>query len=304
MTQMKGGLGRGLSSLIPPKQSDVNLEAERQASNPDLELVANSSIMELPVAQVDTNTYQPRVHFDERALHELADSIEQHGLLEPIIVTKKGDRYELIAGERRLRAHILLKRPTITAIVRTASELERLQLALIENIQREDLHPIERAMSYAQLTDEFALTQEEAARRLGIARSTFANVVRYLELPEEIQRALGERRITEGHAKILLGLSSATEQKQLFKQMTSGAAMSVRELEEIVAIQKDKGSRRKSTNTKSREMSEIEELLQKKLGTKVGIRTRGKGKYQIVIDAYASDDLKRLVKQLTAPIKR
>jgi ParB family chromosome partitioning protein len=300
MTQMKGGLGRGLSSLIPPKQSVVNTDAERRASNPDLELVANSSILQLPISSIETNAYQPRTHFDERALHELADSIEQHGLLEPVIVTKKGDRYELIAGERRLRAHILLKKPTIAAILRTASELERLQLALIENIQREDLHPIERAMSYAQLSDEFGLTQEDAARRLGIARSTFANVVRYLELPEEIQHALGERRITEGHAKILLGLPSAVEQKQLFKQMTSGAAMSVRELEEIVAIQKGQGSRRKPAGSKSRDIADIEEALQKKLGTKVGIRTRGKGRFQIVIDAYASDDLKRLVKQLLA----
>lgn len=299
MTQTKGGLGRGLSSLIPPKQSDMNRESERRASDPDLEVVANSSILQVPIELIDTNTYQPRTHFDERALHELADSIEQHGLLEPVIVTKKGDRYELIAGERRFRAHGLLKKKTVPAIVRTASELERLQLALIENIQREDLHPIERAMSYAQLTDEFGLTQEEAARRLGVARSTFANAVRYLELPPEIQQALGERRITEGHAKILLGVPSVTEQQQLFKQMTSGAAMSVRELEEIVAIQKGQGSKRKSANGKSRELVEVEELLQKKLGTKVGIRTRGKGRYQIVIDAYASDDLKRIVKQLS-----
>ncbi len=299
MTQTKGGLGRGLSSLIPPKQSDMSRESERRASDPDLELVANSSILQVPIELIDTNTYQPRTHFDERALHELADSIEQHGLLEPVIVTKKGDRYELIAGERRFRAHGLLKKKTVPAILRTASELERLQLALIENIQREDLHPIERAMSYAQLTDEFGLTQEEAARRLGIARSTFANAVRYLELPAEIQQALGERRITEGHAKILLGVPSATEQLQLFKQMTSGAAMSVRELEEIVAIQKGQGPKQKAANAKSRELVEVEELLQKKLGTKVGIRTRGKGRYQIVIDAYASDDLKRIVKQLS-----
>ncbi len=299
MNQTKGGLGRGLSSLIPPKQSVVNRDAQRRASDPDLELISNSAILQIPLERIDTNTYQPRTHFDERALHELADSIEQHGLLEPIIVTKKGDRYELIAGERRFRAHGLLKKKTIPAILRTASELERLQLALIENIQREDLHPIERAMSYAQLTDEFGLTQEDAAKRLGIARSTFANAVRYLELPAEIQQALGERRITEGHAKILLGLPSAVEQQQLFKQMTSGAAMSVRELEEIVALKKDGASRSKKTTTQSRELAQVEELLQKKLGTKVSIRTRGKGRYQIVVDAYASDDLKRIVKLLS-----
>ncbi len=296
MTQSKGGLGRGLSSLIPPKQSPQNLDAVRRASNPDLERVANSSILEVPVALLDTNEYQPRTHFDEGALRELADSIEQHGLLEPVVVTREGDRYSLIAGERRLRAHKLLNKKTIPAIIRTASELERLQLALIENIQREDLNPIECAMSYKQLMDEFSITQQEAARRLGVARSTVANVVRYLELPTEVQRALAEKRISEGHAKLLLGLSSAEEQMQLFKQLTSGQAMSVRELEEVVGIKKGV---KKGKAVKNHELVELENELQHALGTKVLVTSRSKGRFQITVDVYSAEDLKRLRKQLT-----
>jgi ParB family transcriptional regulator, chromosome partitioning protein len=296
----KGGLGRGLSSLIPPKQSEATVRAQVNASSPDLERVSHSQIAELPLAKIRTNDYQPRRNFDQRALQELADSIHEHGLLEPIVVRRDGEGWQIIAGERRFRAHQLLKRATVPAIIREADELERLELALIENIQREDLNPIELAQSYKALTDEFGLTQQDAAKRLGVARSSFANCVRYLELPSEIQQALSDRRITEGHAKILLGLGSKEEQMTVFQQLMSGSAMSVRELEDIVAIKKQP-RRAAAASTLNIEIVQLENALQEALGTKVKLQPRGKGRFVIAIETYSGDELKQITKKILRP---
>lgn len=297
-----GGLGRGLSSLIPPKQSNTKqgntpIRARKQTAGSSA--VEGDRVLEIPLNDITPNPQQPRTDFDETALNELAASIKEYGLLEPIVVTPNEDGgWFIIAGERRFRAHKQLGKKTIKAIERTASELERLQLALIENIQRQDLHPIEKAQSYAMLIDQFGLKQAEAAKRLGIARSSLANAVRLLELPVEIQDGLASGKIAEGHAKVLLGCDSEEEQLRLYAQMTNGAQMSVRDLEASVnqGANKDK---KKGRSVVDHAADDLARQLESHLGTKVQVQRKSKGAFRILIDTYSSDDLKDIVRKIT-----
>lgn len=294
---MTNGLGRGLSSLIPPKQNQFSVEAQVNASDPDLQMASETKILNLPVDRIVPNDMQPRQYFDTAALDDLAESIRVYGLLEPIVVTPNGDQgWQVVAGERRLRAFKLLQKSTIPAIVRTTAELERLELALIENIQRQDLNPIEKAQGLAMLIDEFGLKQDEAAKKIGIARSSLANSIRLLDLPKDIQMGLAQMRISEGHAKVLLGLESEKEQMALYQQIIQGPGMSVRDL----ALAAGKKSTKKGRKTVSdRELESIEEKLESKLGTKVVIKAKKSGGKQIVIDTFSDEEFKSVVHKLS-----
>lgn len=296
MSKQTTGLGRGLSSLIPPKHNNFETQAEQAASRPELRQAQGTQIVEIPVEKIEPNPLQPRQHFDEKSLEELMQSIETYGLLEPVVVTPEEDgRYQLVAGERRFRSHQKLGKATIQAIIREASDLERLELALIENIQREDLNPIEKAHSMAKLVNEFGLTQAVAAKKLGVARSTLANSIRLLDLPTEMQHALAQRRITEGHAKILLGLESDTERQHLFERLTSGKGMSVHELSDVAGKQSKK---KKKRSIRDHQIQALEDSLQDALGTKVTLKTKSSGGRQIIIDTYSDEEFKRVVKKL------
>lgn len=331
------GLGRGLSSLIPQKEvessntekvsvNDATASTTSQSQKKHSQTISKTKqqvpvriekkttpsvtnrkqttpvvneeniIHELPIAEITPNPMQPRQHFDNRALDELAQSILQYGLLEPIVVTKVDSGWQIVAGERRFRAHQLLGKETIRATLRTASELERLELALIENIQRQDLHPIEKAQSYAKLIDDFGLTQSEAAKKLGIARSSLANTIRLLDLPLPIQDALAGGLITEGHAKVLLGVESEADQLALFEQMTVAGKMSVKELTDEANIRSGKKSKRVSIV--DHELQQVADELQLLMGTKVGIKRKGKAGYQIGIDVYSSEELQSVLRYL------
>ncbi len=258
-------------------------------------------VRDLSIDQIDPNPLQPRQQFDEKTLDELAASIETYGLLEPIVVTPVGSRWQLVAGERRLRAHKKIGRTIIPAIVRSTSELKRLELARIENIQREDLNPIERAEGLAKLVNDFGLTQDEAAKKMGMARSSLANTLRLLDLPTEIQLGLANRTISEGHAKVLLGLETPSEQMRLYQQMTRGNAMSVRDLAEEVH-EKQRGKKSIPQHTlDDRELRGIEDRLQNALGTKVKIQRRSRGAKTIAIETYSDEEFRHVIKRLSRP---
>ncbi len=283
---MPYGLGRGLNSLIPPKKIIQALSAET-------EMPAGVRLAEIPVVSIKPNPKQPRENFDYQDLEDLINSIKEHGILQPLVVSKiDGGNYELIAGERRFRAAKMLNMKTVPAILRTVRDQEKLELALIENIQRKDLNPVEEARAFKQLMDEFNLTQEEVSRRVGKSRPAVANTLRLLGLPEEIQKALRSGKLTESHARSLLGLDSEKEQLKHFSKILKNE-MTSREAEGAV-----KRARGIKASTPNPAVSAKEETLRSVLGTKVEIKKRGPGG-QIVIHFYGDEELNSLVKKLS-----
>ena len=283
-------LGKGLNSLIPQHKSRKTIR--RETGNGD----SGEKVWQIPISEIVPNSEQPRRDFSHKELENLVGSIKKHGILQPITVTEKDDGgYELIAGERRLRASQIAGLATVPALVRSATQQEKLELALIENIQRQNLNPIEEAFAYARLMEEFGLTQEEVAEQVGKARSTIANFVRLLDLPDEMQKALMDGKLSAGKAKALLSLKDVKEQKAVFNSMM-GESMTVRDVERTVASkgpQSRKGSVRRDPN-----LVASEQLLEDRLGTKVHITGRG-DKGTIVIDYYSKDELKKLIQELS-----
>ncbi len=286
-------LGKGLGSLIPQKKQLPSVQKKEDGAS--LTYTGRDAIIAIPVATIEPNRHQPRRSFPDNALRELAESIKKHGILQPLIVTKQEHGYELVSGERRLRAAKLAGLATVPAIVRDAGALERLELALIENIQREDLNPIERALSYTKLMKEFGLTQEEAAVRLGKPRSAVANTVRLLALPDDMQKALGDGRITEAHAKILAGIENTKAQRESFEKIVLHG-LTVRETEGMVKklVTVHTYTRKQVTHR----YTELEERLSTKFGTKVKIRPVGRGG-QITIDFYSDEELQSIVRKIS-----
>lgn len=286
------GLGRGLGSLIPKKVStDVISEDNRDFLVND----TKDRILQVPVEKIEANPHQPRQVFDHEGLEELIESIKIYGIIQPLIVTKKGSGYELIAGERRWRSSKILGLATVPVIVREASEQEKMEIALIENVQRKNLNPIEKAVAYQRLIDEFSLAQEEAAEKLGVSRSAVANTIRFLELPEEVQRALAREDITEGHAKVIAGLPGEKEQLALMKKILQ-YNFTVRDAErerQKVTVAKP----RKSRESKDYETEEKEDILRQNLNTKVNIRNSG-GKGEVVIEFYSKEELNSIINQI------
>jgi len=304
-------LGRGLASLIPQKRKNI-IEpisgrpepAPPPISEPVPELAKKSSqavqddFLEVPIGKIATNPQQPRHSFDERELAELAASIKEHGIIQPLVVTKIApEQYELIAGERRLKAASLAGLANVPVIVREdAGEREKLELALVENIQRNDLNVLEEARAFKKLTEEFDLTQEEMAHRVGKSRSAVANKVRLLNLPIEIQRALAEGKITEGHARSILALANPEKQRALFELILKDN-LTVRQTEDKVREVTVSTHRRRLGASANPEYAQKEEHLSTALGTKVQIKKSGGGG-KIIIDFYSPEELENLMTRL------
>jgi len=269
-------LGRGLSALIPPKETEYS---------------SQESILQIPVSQIITNKYQPRVDFNEEKLNELISSIKEKGVVQPILVRKHPAGYELIAGERRLRAVKKLGFEKIPAISKDVSDVDMLEISLIENIQREELNAVEEAHAFQKLITDFGFTQEKIAQVLGKDRSTIANTIRLLNLPPKIQEYISKGIITAGHAKALLAVIGETAQFKVCSLIIK-KGMSVREAENLVMRKISPG--RKATGVrKDAGISDIEGLLQQALGTRVKI-FHGKKRGRIQIEYYSSDDLNRI----------
>lgn len=258
---------------------------------------AKHSVLDAPIQAIVPNPHQPRLRFDEEKLRELAESIREHGILQPLVVTPLPDgKYELIAGERRLQAAKQAGLKTVPVLVRDAGERQKLELAIIENVQRHDLDPIEEAKAYARLMDEFDLTQEETARKMGKSRSAVGNTLRLLLLPVEMQRALGEGRITEGHAKALLGIGNPEKQRALFELILK-SGMTVRETE---AKAREVSVRPHVRHVASLppEIAEKADRLSQILGTKVAVKPAGKGG-RIVVEYYSDEELDGILSRVS-----
>ncbi len=278
----KSALGKGLSALIPE-----NVQLEK-----------GETIAYVNISDIRENTLQPRKEFNQEKLSDLISSIKEKGVLQPLLLRSKEQGYELIAGERRLRAAQALKIEKVPAIIKTASDQEALVLALIENIQREELNAIEEANAYRKLIDDFNLTQDVVAQSVGKNRTTITNVLRLLSLPEEIQKSVSSGDFSMGHARALLAIKDVAKQKSLWKKAIK-KGFSVRELENFISVQVAAQDKKKnfSSEQKDQHVAFIEEELQRSLGTKVRIKERKK-RGTIVIEYYSLDDLERLINLL------
>ncbi len=284
---MSNGLGRGLGSLIPNKKITSN----NGSGVIDTGLGSNKDkILQVAADSIKINSMQPRQQFSDHSMGELVNSIKEHGIIQPLIVSKKGNIYELIAGERRLRAAKEIGLDKVPVIIRDTTEQERLEVALIENIQRESLNPIEMASAYQKLVDEFNLTQEEVAKRVGKSRSAVTNTLRILNLPEEIKSALVEGKLTEGHAKYLIGLNSIDKQMNLFRKIMR-SNLSVHDTSEAARRMGGTKAARIKINYGDKDK---EFALREFFSTKVAIKRKGKGG-QIIIDFYSDEELGEMV---------
>jgi ParB family transcriptional regulator, chromosome partitioning protein len=273
------GLGRGLAALIPQRAPSVG------------------GSIEIPLARIRENPRQPRLRMDDDALASLAESIRQHGVIQPILVTETIDGYTLVAGERRVRASRIAGLDRIPAIVRQLADRQQLELALVENLQREDLDPMEAARAYRQLMDEFSFTQDDLASRVGRARSTVANTLRLLDLHPAVQDAVAAGLISEGHARALGGLPTEAQAPAVTTVIADD--LSVRQTEELVRrVREPRQERSGAANTTADpEVERVEEDLRRSLGTKVRLtRTRRGGR--IVIEYFGEEELARLYQRL------
>jgi len=290
---MTHGLGRGLDSLIPKKIiTPVPVSALSEAGSALL-LNDLDRIIKVSPDEIAINPWQPRQHFADAALNELVESIREHGIIQPLIVTRTNGKYELIAGERRLRSAKILGLKEVPVIVREASEQKKLEFAIIENLQRENLNPLETAWAYQKLIDEFNISQEDAAKRMGKARSTVANSLRLLLLPDEIKTALAEKRISEAHAKYLLGLDSEAKQINVYRKIVRNN-MTVAETDrEIKRLGGTKEARVKDFADEDKE-----KRLAQTLGTKINIKRQGKNG-KIIIDFFSEGELNDIIDKIT-----
>ena len=297
-------LGRGLASLLGPitlDNPDINPPAAvvTIGSNfpPDKEL--RESLREVMIDSISPNPYQPRVVWDQQELADLAESIKCNGIIQPIIVRPAGTGYQLIAGERRLRAAQLVSLKTIPALVRQATDEELLELALVENIHRTNLNPIERAKAYQNYLNTFSLTQAQAAQRLGEDRSVIANHLRLLDLPEEIKQMLINGQLSMGHARAILALPTDELRRKLANRAMAGR-LSVREVERLVQKYLAESSPAKTrVRFKPAHIADLENKLTSHLGTKVNIETRRNGQRgRIIIDFYSLDEFDRIMEKI------
>ena len=295
MEVKKSGLGKGLDMLIPNKadtQKVRQMSTEAAASRqPEGERIAT-----LPLQKVEPNRSQPRKKFDTKGLNELADSIREHGVITPILVQKEDDYYQIVAGERRWRAAKIAGLKEIPAIIKNYEGAEKLAVSLIENIQREDLDVIEEAQAYRQLIDDYALTQEQVAKRVSKSRTAITNAMRLLNLDERVQTMLAEGAIAMGHARALLAIKSKTAQYAL-AQKVAAQQMSVREVER--AVKQLSGTQGKASKTRKKKESDpylrdMEEKMAQAVGTKVIISEKARGKGKIEIEYYSMAELDRL----------
>ena len=288
MTAKRGGLGKGLDSLIKE-----NKTAKHTA--PVKKEVVNAGPIMMKINDVEPNRDQPRKHFEEDALLELADSIKQFGILQPLIVQKRNDYYEIIAGERRWRAAKQAGVKEVPVIIKEYTDQEIVEISLIENIQRENLNPIEEAQAYKRLLNEFRLKQDEVAERVSKSRTAVTNSMRLLKLDERVQQMIIDDMISTGHARALLAVENPEEQYNLAQRIFD-EKLSVRDVEKLVK-NLHKPAKPKKTDDKTMQViyQDIEEKLKQKLGRKVTVTSRGEGSGKIEIEFYNHEDLDRLL---------
>lgn len=271
------GLGKGLDALIPQEEENTQ-----------------QGVTEVAVALIDVNPHQPRTVFKEEELAELSASIKKHGVLQPLVVTPLGDHYELIAGERRLRASKLAGLVKVPVIIREADEHQKLEIALIENVQRSNLNPVDEAVSYRKLVEEFNYTQEQVADSVGKSRASVANKIRLLALPVDIKKALKDGQITEGHAKALLSIEDPKKQAEVFQSILSNG-LNVREVEKKVQGHREKSPKGESENDLA--LKHLAEDLKTYLGAKVTIKNASRGG-KIEIEYYSNEELNRIYQKI------
>ena len=290
------GLGKGLDALIPESLGSVSSKkAEPKARQEKTEKLEGETIVN--ITKVEPNREQPRKNFDEDALLELAESIKQFGVLQPLLVQKKDDYYEIIAGERRWRAAKLAGLKEVPVIIKDFSDQEVVEIALIENIQREDLNAIEEAVAYKRLMEEFHLKQDEIAERVSKSRTAVTNAMRLLKLDERVQEMLIQDMISPGHARTLLGIEDKDQQYNLAMQIFD-EKLSVRDTEKIVKdLQKPKKEEKKKEADPQMEViyQQLEERIKSIVGTKVAIQHKNKNKGKIEIEYYSQAELERLI---------
>jgi ParB family chromosome partitioning protein len=296
------GLGRGLDALIPraahaPADTAPD-ETETTDPAPD-----GSGLLQVPVGAIRPSPSQPRRDFDTERLQELAESIREQGLIQPVVLRRRDDGYEIIAGERRWRAVTLLEWPTVPAVLMDTSDAKMRELALVENLQRDDLSPVETALAYQALQDDLHLTHEAIARRIGISRAAVTNTLRLLDLPNEVRQLVAENRLSAGSARALLALDDAASQIRLARRAAE-KKLSVRDVEQ--AVQKAagasprrtaRGDTRASARAKDPAVRDLEERLGRHLGTRVTIDDRD-GTGTIRIAYYSHDDVERILREL------
>ena len=286
------GLGKGLDLLIPNTVGETKKEKEKSKTKEDAGQVV------VKITQVEPNREQPRKNFDEDSLQELADSIKQFGLLQPILVQDKEDHYEIIAGERRWRAAKLAGLKEVPVIIRKYSKQEIVEISLIENIQREDLNPIEEAQAYKRLLNEFHLKQDEVAERVSKSRTAVTNSMRLLKLCDEVQQMLIDDMLSTGHARALLAVEDPEEQYALAQRIFD-EKLSVREVEKLVKDRKKPEKPKKEEDETLKAIySDIGEKLKQRLSTKVTVSAKGNGAGKIEIEFYNHDDLDRLLEMI------
>ena len=291
------GLGKGLDSLIPNVVGENTKKEKNQSEKITSSEEKKTSAAEVMVkiTQIEPNRKQPRKRFNEDALQELAESIKQFGVLQPLVVQKRKDHYEIIAGERRWRASKLAGLKEIPVIIKEYTEQQIVEVSLIENIQREDLNPIEEAQAYKRLLEEFHLKQDELADRVSKSRTAVTNSVRLLKLSEQVQQMLIDEMITSGHARALITVENPEEQYNLAQRIFD-EKLSVREVEKLIKNMK-KPVKPKKVDDETLQViyRDLEERLKVKLGTKVAISSKGNGAGKIEIEFYNHDDLDRLI---------
>lgn len=288
------GLGKGLDALIPNTAGQNKIKKEG-ATNTTEEKAPETMVK---ITRVEPNREQPRKNFDEDALQELADSIRQFGLLQPILVQDRKDYYEIIAGERRWRAAKLAGLKEVPVIIKNYTDQEIVEISLIENIQRQDLNPIEEAQAYKRLLTEFNLKQDEVAERVSKSRAAVTNSIRLLKLSDEVQRMVIEDMISTGHARALLAIENPEEQYNLAQKIFD-EKLSVREVEKIVKnMNKPEKPKKEEDKTLQVIYQDIEERLKQRLSTKVKVSSKGEGAGKIEIEFYNHEDLDRLLELL------
>lgn len=298
----KKGLGKGLDSLIPDNKSMKSVTSEKTVESKE-DAAAKSGVQVMKINEVEPNRDQPRKNFDEDALLELSDSIKQFGVLQPLLVRKRKDYYEIIAGERRWRAAKLAGVKEVPVIEKEYTDQEILEIGLIENIQRENLNPIEEAIAYKRLLEEFNLKQDEVAERVSKSRTSVTNSMRLLKLSDKVQQMIIDDMISTGHARALLAIDDPELQYTLANKIFD-EKLSVRETEKLVKeIKNPKKPKEKKLVANSFIYQDLEEKMKSVFGTKVSIASKGKGKGKIEIEYYSDDELEHLFDMMMS-IKR
>ena len=299
MAARRGGLGKGLDTLIPETVKSTSQEKTKIVEKVVEKIVEKPAEIKVKISQVGPNKDQPRKQFDEDALMELSDSIKQFGIIQPLVVQEKNGFYEIIAGERRWRAAKMAGLKEVPVIIKNYTDLEIVEISLIENIQRENLNPIEEALAYKRLLEEFHLKQDEVAERVSKSRTAVTNSMRLLKLDNRVQQMVIDDMLSTGHARALLGIEDPELQASTAAKVFD-EKLSVREVEKLVKnIQNVKTEKKKEQPVHDFIYQDLEEKMKAAVGTKVIIHQKAKGKGKIEIEYYSPEDLERIMELIT-----